>query len=48
MGVPLCLAAFGEAGLPPAMLAVIVTSIVSMVFGVMLIELEGRGPATGR
>ena len=26
MGVPLCLAAFGEAGLPPAMLAVIVTS----------------------
>ena len=47
MGVPLCLAAFGEAGLPPAMLAVIVTSIVSMVFGVMLIELEvaaGHGP----
>jgi hypothetical protein len=40
MGVPLCLAAFGEAGLPPAMLAVIVTSIISMVFGVMLIELE--------
>jgi malonate transporter and related proteins len=40
MGVPLCLAAFGEAGLPSAMLAVIVTSIVSMVFGVMLIELE--------
>ena len=47
MGVPLCLAAFGEAGLPPAMLAVIVTAIVSMVFGVMLIELEvaaGQGP----
>ena len=47
MGVPLCLAAFGEAGLPPAMLAVIVTSVVSMVFGVMLIELEvaaGHGP----
>jgi hypothetical protein len=47
MGVPLCLAAFGEAGLPPAMLAVIVTSIISMVFGVMLIELEvaaGHGP----
>ncbi len=47
MGVPLCLAAFGEASLPPAMLAVIVTSIVSMVFGVMLIELEvaaGHGP----
>jgi len=47
MGVPLCLAAFGEAGLPPAMLAVIVTSIVSMVFGVMLIEVEvaaGHGP----
>jgi hypothetical protein len=40
MGVPLCLAAFGEPGLPPAMLAVIVTSIISMVFGVMLIELE--------
>ncbi|MBN9086106.1 MAG: AEC family transporter [Reyranella sp.] len=40
MGVPLCLAAFGEQGLPPAMLAVIVTSIISMVFGVMLIELE--------
>jgi predicted permease len=47
MGVPLCLAAFGEAGLPPAMLAVIVTSIVTMVFGVLLIELEvaaGHGP----
>jgi predicted permease len=47
MGVPLCLAAFGEQGLPPAMLAVIVTSIISMVFGVMLIELEvaaGQGP----
>ncbi len=37
MGVPLCLAAFGEAGLPPAMLTVIVTAVVSMVFGVMLI-----------
>lgn len=45
MGVPLCLAAFGEAGLPPAMLAVIVTSIIAMVFGVMLIELEvAAGP----
>ena len=47
MGVPLCLAAFGEAGLPPAMLTVIVTAIVAMVFGVMLIELEvaaGHGP----
>ena len=40
MGVPLCLAAFGEAGLPPAMLTVIVTAVVAMVFGVMLIELE--------
>jgi malonate transporter len=47
MGVPICLAAFGEPGLPPAMLAVIVTSVISMVFGVMLIELEvaaGHGP----
>jgi malonate transporter len=47
MGVPLCLAAFGEAGLPPAMLSVIVTAVISMVFGVMLIELEvaaGHGP----
>ena len=47
MGVPLCLAAFGDAGLPPAMLTVIVTAVVSMVFGVMLIELEvaaGHGP----
>ena len=47
MGVPLCLAAFGEQGLPPAMLTVIVTAVVSMVFGVMLIELEvaaGHGP----
>jgi predicted permease len=47
MGVPLCLAAFGEAGLPPAMLTVIVTAVVAMVFGVMLIELEvaaGHGP----
>jgi malonate transporter len=47
MGVPLCLAAFGEPGLPPAMLAVIVTAIIAMVFGVMLIELEvaaGHGP----
>ena len=38
MGVPLCLAAFGDAGLPP---------VVAMVFGVMLIELEvaaGHGP----
>lgn len=40
MGVPLCLAAFGEAGLPPAMLSVIVTAVVAMVIGVMLIELE--------
>jgi len=47
MGVPLCLAAFGEAGLPPAMLSVIVTAVVAMVFGVMMIELEvakGQGP----
>jgi predicted permease len=47
MGVPLCLAAFGEAGLPPAMLTVIVTAVIAMVFGVMLIELEvaaGHGP----
>ncbi len=47
MGVPLCLAAFGEAGLPPAMLSVIVTAVVSMVFGVLMIELEvarGHGP----
>lgn len=47
MGVPLCLAAFGEAGLPPAMLTVIVTAVVAMVIGVMLIELEvaaGHGP----
>lgn len=47
MGIPLCLAAFGEASLPPAMLTVIVTAIVSMVFGVMMIELEvaaGHGP----
>jgi malonate transporter len=50
MGVPLCLAAFGEPGLPPAMLAVIVTSIISMMFGVMLIELEvaaGHGSLQG-
>lgn len=40
MGIPLCIAAFGDAGLPPAMLAVIVTAIVSMVLGVMMIELE--------
>lgn len=47
MGIPLCIAAFGDAGLPPAMLTVIVTAIVSMVFGVMMIELEvaaGQGP----
>src|SRR6476661_109968 len=47
MGVPLCLAAFGERGLPPAMLTVIVTAVIAMVFGVMLIELEvaaGHGP----
>jgi len=47
MGVPLCLGAFGDAGLPPAMLSVIVTAVVSMVFGVMMIELEvarGHGP----
>jgi malonate transporter len=47
LGVPLCLGAFGEAGLPPALLSVIVTAVVSMVFGVMMIELEvakGRGP----
>ena len=40
MGVPLCIAAFGEQSLPPAMLAVMVTSIISMVFGVMLVEFE--------
>jgi predicted permease len=43
----LCLAAFGNARLPPAMLTIIVTAIVSMVFGVTLIELEvaaGHGP----
>src|SRR3954471_24003702 len=47
MGVPLCLSAFGEQGLPPAMLTVIVTAVIAMVFGVMLIELEvaaGHGP----
>jgi predicted permease len=40
MGVPLCLAAFGAEGLPPAMLAVIVSSVVSTIFGVLLIELD--------
>ena len=47
MGVPLCLAALRRGGLPPAMLTVIVTAVISMVFGVMLIELEvaaGHGP----
>src|SRR5258708_16474015 len=47
MGVPLCLAAFGEAGLPPPMLTIIITAITSMIAGVMLIELEvaaGHGP----
>jgi predicted permease len=47
MGVPLCLAAFGERSLPPAMLSVIVTSVLCMVVGVMLVELEvaaGHGP----
>lgn len=47
MGVPLCIAAFGEQSLPAAMLTVIVTAVISMVFGVMLIELEvaaGHGP----
>jgi malonate transporter len=47
MGVPLCLAAFGEAGLPPAMLTIIITAMTSMIAGVMLIELEvaaGQGP----
>ena len=47
MGVPLCIAAFGPEGLPPAMLTVIVTAVLSMVFCVMLIELEvaaGHGP----
>ncbi|MBM3643629.1 MAG: AEC family transporter [Alphaproteobacteria bacterium] len=39
MGVPLALAAFGAEGLPPAMLAVIVTAVFSMVIGVMMIEL---------
>jgi len=40
MGVPLCLASFGEQGLPPAMLVVIVTSLIGLVLGIMLIELE--------
>lgn len=47
MGVPLCLAAFGERSLPPAMLSVIVISVLCMVIGVMLVELEvaaGHGP----
>ena len=47
MGVPLCLAAFGERSLPPAMLSVIVISVFCMVIGVMLVELEvaaGHGP----
>ncbi|HWC90306.1 MAG TPA: AEC family transporter [Pirellulales bacterium] len=47
MGVPICIAAFGDVSLPPAMLTVIVTAVVSMVLGVMLIELEvaeGEGP----
>ena len=40
MGIPLCLAAFGDASLAPAMLAVIVPSVVAMVPGVLLVELE--------
>jgi malonate transporter len=40
MGVPLCLAAFGPEGLPPAMLAVIVSSMTSMILGVLLIEID--------
>src|SRR5215475_6374935 len=34
MGVPLCIAAFGEASLPPAMLVVIVTSLIGLVLGI--------------
>jgi predicted permease len=47
MGVPLCLSAFGDASLAPAMLAVIVPSVVVVLLGVLLIELEiaaGHGP----
>ena len=38
MDVPLCLAAFGDTSLPPAMLSVIVISVLCMVVGVMLVE----------
>lgn len=47
MGVPLCLSAFGDSSLAPAMLAVIVPAVVVMVLGVLLVELEiaaGHGP----
>lgn len=47
MGVPLCLAAFGPASLPPVMLTVIVSALVAAALGVMLVELEiaaGHGP----
>jgi malonate transporter len=40
MGVPLCLAAFGPESLPAAMLTVIVSAVVSMIFGVLLIEID--------
>jgi predicted permease len=40
MGVPLCLSAFGDSSLAPAMLAVIVPSVLVMVLGVLLVELE--------
>ncbi len=40
MGVPLCLSAYGDGSLAPAMLAVIVLSVVVMVLGVLLVEFE--------
>ncbi|MEQ9812717.1 MAG: AEC family transporter [Azospirillaceae bacterium] len=43
MGIPLFVAAFGEAGLPPASLATVMTGAVSIAIAVISLELFGTG-----
>lgn len=40
MGIPLCLAAFGPAGLPPAVIATLMTACVLFAFAIVLIETD--------
>lgn len=49
IGIPLCLGVFGPAGLPPVVLATLLTVVVLFALGIALVELDRQsGQGTGR